>query len=90
MGTEFKLCKEMLIKEHRAPSMTETTELELAPSMARSTELDEGKIKKQGATSIAQSTKPAWELTRYVALPNSNKGKTTRKLSKERKAKHLK
>jgi len=73
MGTEFKLCKEMLIKEHRAPSMTETTELELAPSMARSTELDEGKIKKQGATSIAQSTKPAWELTRYVALPNSNR-----------------
>jgi hypothetical protein len=34
MGTEFKQCKERLIKEHRAPSMAETTEL------------DEGRIKK--------------------------------------------
>ena len=75
MGTKLKQCKERLIKEHRASSMAETTELELAPSMARTTEIDEGRIKKQGATSIVQSTEPAGELTRYVALPNSNRGR---------------
>ena len=52
MGTELKQCTERLIKEHRAPRMAETTELELALSMAGTRELDEGRVKKQGATSI--------------------------------------
>ena len=43
MGTELKQCKDRLIKEHRAQSMAETTELELVPSMAGTTE---GRIKK--------------------------------------------
>jgi hypothetical protein len=52
MGTELKQCEERLIKERQATSMAETTELELALSMAGTTELHEGRIKKQGATSI--------------------------------------
>jgi hypothetical protein len=53
--------------------MNEITELELAPSTAGTTELDEERIKKQGATAIVQSTEQAGELTRYVALPNSSR-----------------
>jgi len=43
--------------------------------MARTTELDEGMIKKQGTTTLVQSTEQAGELTRYVVLPNSNRGR---------------
>jgi len=55
--------------------MARTTELGLAPSMDGTKERDKGRIKKQGTTSIVQGTEPAGQLTQYVALPNSNRGR---------------
>jgi len=43
--------------------------------MAETTELDEGRVTKKGATSSVKSLEPAGELPRYVALPNSNRGR---------------
>ena len=60
MGTELKLCRDKLAKEHRAPSLCEEMEQE---------KKDETR---QGTPSTEIRPEPFGEPTRYVALPNVN------------------
>jgi len=60
MGTELKLCRDKLVKVHRAPSLGETHEQE------------KNKEKWQGTASTGIRTEPTGEPKLDVALPNEN------------------